>query len=470
MKKQKKGISLIVLIITIVVIIILATAVILIMTNNNPIENARKAVFQNDLQAIQEKVNTYYQSKYVESEGEYESESFTGDSMVAKFPNTEKYKDKIEIIKGEVILTNKATEEEILWAEEIGILAINKWDGSIDTAWYYDNPGANSFEIYTASELAGLAEIVNKNIDSFQGKTINLKEDIDLNNIEWTPIGVDIDDSNVFFRGKFDGEKHIVSNMKITEKKGKDIPSALFGCIWQISGYNDEVYVKNIIVKDSRIVGKDAGCIVGSLWNDNHSNDLCYVENCASINNYIEGSYSAGGVVNNLLDAKVINCYNTSDIVCTYNSIVNISSTDGMAGGIEAGCIDEGKIINCYNTGDITAYGCYAGGIVGGCSIYTIFNCYNVGNITGMENYTGEIIGYAQGSEIRNCYYLNGKIDIGTKDVFDPSYGEICETIAITESDLKLEDAINKLNRNGYSEYKQDTDNINSGYPILNWQ
>ncbi|MEG0873336.1 MAG: hypothetical protein RSG48_05235, partial [Clostridia bacterium] len=43
------GISLIVLVITIIVIIILAAAVILTLNKNNPMKNANKASFQNDL-------------------------------------------------------------------------------------------------------------------------------------------------------------------------------------------------------------------------------------------------------------------------------------------------------------------------------------------------------------------------------------------------------------------------------------
>ena len=42
------GISLIVLVITIIVIVILAVAVILTIANNKPIENAKKAAFQDD--------------------------------------------------------------------------------------------------------------------------------------------------------------------------------------------------------------------------------------------------------------------------------------------------------------------------------------------------------------------------------------------------------------------------------------
>ena len=56
------------------------------------------------------------------------------------------------------------------------------WNGSADTKWYDNSSDATEFYITTAEELAGLAQIVNKNIDSFEGKTIYLMNDIQLNN------------------------------------------------------------------------------------------------------------------------------------------------------------------------------------------------------------------------------------------------------------------------------------------------
>lgn len=56
MKNSKKGISLIVLVITIIVIIILAAAVLLSINNNNPIDNANKAVVENDKAEVQSAV------------------------------------------------------------------------------------------------------------------------------------------------------------------------------------------------------------------------------------------------------------------------------------------------------------------------------------------------------------------------------------------------------------------------------
>ena len=66
MKANKKGISLIVLIITIVVIIILAAAIILNLSNTNLIDNANKAVTENDRAEVQSAVTLKYADMYAD--------------------------------------------------------------------------------------------------------------------------------------------------------------------------------------------------------------------------------------------------------------------------------------------------------------------------------------------------------------------------------------------------------------------
>ena len=64
--KTKQGISLIVLVITIIVIIILAVAVILTLSNNNPIENAHRAVGDNNEAALKEEATLLYADWYLQ--------------------------------------------------------------------------------------------------------------------------------------------------------------------------------------------------------------------------------------------------------------------------------------------------------------------------------------------------------------------------------------------------------------------
>ena len=118
MNVKKKGISLIVLVITIIVIIVLAVAVILSIANNNPIENAKKARFLNDLKTIQEEINLYNSKAYADAKSngtEYVP------AKIEDIKSAEKYKEKIEICSGKVVLKNEVTDEEKKWAEESNI-------------------------------------------------------------------------------------------------------------------------------------------------------------------------------------------------------------------------------------------------------------------------------------------------------------------------------------------------------------
>ena len=117
-KEEKKGISLIVLVITIIVIIVLAVAVILSIANNNPIENAKKARFLNDLKTIQEEINLYNSKAYADAKSngtEYVP------AKVEDIKSAEKYKEKIDIRNDNVVLKKEATVEEKKWALENNI-------------------------------------------------------------------------------------------------------------------------------------------------------------------------------------------------------------------------------------------------------------------------------------------------------------------------------------------------------------
>ena len=119
---HKKGISLIVLIITIIVIIILAAAVILTITKNNPVSSAKEATFKEDMSNIQDELSMYLSKKYTDDPLSFEKSSvnLSGDSMVTELPSTKKYKDKVSVIKGNLVKNNsKVNSDEKKWFNEV---------------------------------------------------------------------------------------------------------------------------------------------------------------------------------------------------------------------------------------------------------------------------------------------------------------------------------------------------------------
>ena len=119
---HKKGISLIVLIVTIIVIIILAAAVILTISKNNPVSSAKEATFKEDMTSIQDELSMYLSKKYTDNPTSFDKSSvnLSGDAMVAELPSTKKYKDKVSVVEGNLVINNsKANSDEKKWFNEV---------------------------------------------------------------------------------------------------------------------------------------------------------------------------------------------------------------------------------------------------------------------------------------------------------------------------------------------------------------
>ena len=120
---QKRGISLIVLIVTIIAIIILAAAVILTISKNNPVSSAKEATFKEDMANIQDELSMYISKKYTDDPLSFEKSSvnLSGDSMVTELPSTKKYKDKVSVVEGNLVVNNnsKVNTDEKKWFNEV---------------------------------------------------------------------------------------------------------------------------------------------------------------------------------------------------------------------------------------------------------------------------------------------------------------------------------------------------------------
>lgn len=280
------------------------------------------------------------------------------------------------------------------------------WDGTIASGFAGGTGTENDpYQINTAEELAYFAKSVNGG-KWYDREYIILKNNIDLKNQEWTPIGT----SNNPFKGNFDGGNHTVTGMRISNSSADCV--GLFGeCI----KFNVNSAIKNITVKDSDIHGKrHVGAIVGYAKEIN-------IENCRSIGNTINGKTNVGGICGYFGGSpggKVSQCYNSSEV----SGIIS-------AGGI-AGMGDRCIVENCLNTGEITiigkAYQSTGGGIFGFFNdddtnvSASITACVNLGKVSGGESFGG-IVGSTDSKStghISNCYYnmdaITGGFDAGT--------------------------------------------------------
>ena len=143
-----------------------------------------------------------------------------------------------------------------------------------------------------------------------------------------------------------------------------------------------------------------------------------------------------------------------------------------MIGGIISYQGKEAEISNVFNLGKIigndNTKNLIIGGIIGrSAKNINIINSYNTGKIETENNitkYLGSIGGDLEQVKLDNCYYLKGTYSVGVGE------GEEGTSTGVTELDdiSKFPSVLEVVNEEGA--FKEDVNNINDGYPILEWQ
>ena len=147
-----------------------------------------------------------------------------------------------------------------------GDLIATKYAGGTGTK---DDPWLISNDL----ELAKLAHDVTsgKTKAMFAGEYFKLTKDINLNQGKWMPIGTwkcNKKDNDRYFAGKFDGDGHTISNMKIewVNAENNEASWGLFGRLYGSSASSEATYasVTNLIIDNALIQKKKDTAPVGS--------------------------------------------------------------------------------------------------------------------------------------------------------------------------------------------------------------
>ena len=241
--------------------------------------------------------------------------------------------------------------------------AYNVWDGTVATA--LPNAVNSVITISTAEQLAKLAALVNAG-NTFEGVTIKLSVNIDLDNREWTPIGHGgsdyasaVDQYSAVFKGTFDGDNHTIYNLKITTAVGGDVNTSaaagvgLFGAVdtaviknfkidtavvtgnhWVGTAVGfargttlDNVDVTNVAVSSIYLYeetdGDKAGALIGYLGNNVASGSE--IKNCDVSNGTVNAARDAGQIVG---CTAVDYTANDNIVTLTNNTVENVVVTD----------------------------------------------------------------------------------------------------------------------------------------------
>ena len=209
------------------------------------------------------------------------------------------------------------------------------WDGSAEKP-ETDPDNENTYLITTPAELAWVAEQVNSKTEYFAGKTIKLMNDIDLSGSYWTPVGNVNDYPTVTFKGTFDGQNHVISNLTASDDAAVYAAAGLFG---SITGTVKNVTLKNVNIRSTHY----AGAVVGYSSTNGATIENCHVDGgtITTVPEYTGSAYDNGDKA-----GGIIGYYVTSDKV-TNCSAKNLTITAYRDFGGIVGCGPESGMTDC---------------------------------------------------------------------------------------------------------------------------
>lgn len=218
--------------------------------------------------------------------------------------------------------------------------------------------------ISTYKDLQDFRDNVNNKTNSYQ--TVKLGDDIDMNGDDWTPIGFNDGNGTIkTFSGTFDGQGHVISNMKINITAGTD--NLYFG----LFGYGGSLYINNLILDNPIIY--------------NSTNNFLYDDKKADYVSFLCG-------YNNQTTNAITNCR-------IINGHININNTGKYIDNILIGCICSFCIYSSTP------------------NIYNITNCYVEVELNIKGNILPDFGGIARNNGfISNCgVKITGIIDLNLK-------------------------------------------------------
>ncbi len=208
------------------------------------------------------------------------------------------------------------------------------WEGDVVTPDV--DASTKTISINTPAELAGLAAMVNADYTSVAGYTVTLENDIDLNNLPWTPIGM-------VFKGwenaTFDGNGKTIYNLNVEDHE----MGGLFGMMIAT--------VKNLTIDGATIKTNHWGGVIAGYSTDHVGLNIenCNVKNATVVceTEYVssraagwDNGDKAGAIIGYAVDGTITNC-----------SVENVEITAYRDCGGIIGCADGTTITNCSVSG-----------------------------------------------------------------------------------------------------------------------
>lgn len=372
---------------------------------------------------------------------------------------------------------------------------ISVWDGTKKRFEKGIGIKADPYIISTAAQLAYLSDG-----GTYDGKYFSVEADLDLANLNWTPIGAFEVEK---FKGNIDFNGHTIYHLNVDG----DRAMGLFG-------YIENATITNLFLKDSNVKGVN---LVGGIVANANNSTISNIENYSSVQS-TGGLASVGGIIGLANSCSVYNVLNYGTISNTDEQKSSYSVTQCHIGGI-IGKTESSTVSSCGNLGEVSAYSVMAtaryftAGIVGNNVSTNISFCFNTGNITCRLRYVrwyndgtiSEVAGISNGYKVEdansndspmNCYntgiisgcsYWSGSYAgisssyygtpcvncystwniVGCEAKSYTRSSEIYNGIKVNQEELNSTAIVNQLN-NGSSVFCKDVyPYINSGLPFF---
>lgn len=287
----------------------------------------------------------------------------------------------IDLQPGRYTTVNLVLGRDNIKLDDAGI-NVSDWEngtsidgGEATEAYSYDS-NTKTITIYSGEGLKVAADVVNSGDNDIN---IILDNDIDLSDIDWTPIGTE----SRPYTGTFDGGTYTITGLTVNQTREN---VGLIGCI----GSNGTV--KNVKLENVNITGD--GYFVGGVAGTNYGT----IENCSVDGTLTNNRHYLGGVVGNNY-GSIIGCSSSGTITGTSPNV-------GGIGGQSVG----GTIMACYSVANIKGRSS-SGGVLGQTNRETVvIACYHAkGNVTGEQSrMIGGVIGWNYG-KVTACYWENNQ-------------------------------------------------------------
>ncbi|MBR1512967.1 MAG: T9SS type A sorting domain-containing protein [Bacteroidales bacterium] len=253
------------------------------------------------------------------------------------------------------------------------------WDGTVAEAYAGgDGTPENPYQIATPQQLALLAQQTNTGHggDAYYILTddICLNSDLNVNPLNWIPIGHVVDSVPCFFTGHFEGNKMTISGLYYDSPTNDEVVG-LFGC-------TNDAEIQNISLTNCRLTGsRYAGTLVG----------------CAGL-------------------TDISGCYvNEASVTCEARSAGGMVGFMGLPYGVSQNSLDTCHIVDCHAEQDVAVYGRLAGGLVGEITEYLLWgtsvpsvvsNCSSNTVVMGSEA-VGSLVGFMRNGRLESCQCWN---------------------------------------------------------------